>query len=97
MDELWRAVYDKAAVYFRNYCRSFPKTGKKPFFNLGMAYISFAREESRLFELLFVSERPVLYRFITLHSLSYPKFCHFVNSSFHKNPLIHKKLSRKIA
>lgn len=58
MDELWRAVYDKAAVYFRNYCRSFPKTGKKPFFNLGMAYISFDREESRLFELLFVSEGP---------------------------------------
>ena len=31
MDELWRAVYDKAAVYFRNYCRSFPKREKSRF------------------------------------------------------------------
>lgn len=55
MDELWRAVYNKAAVFFQNYYRGFPKTGRKPFSDLGMAYISFAREESHLFELLFVT------------------------------------------
>ena len=56
MEELWEAVYLKAADFFQDYYSLFPRTGKAPFVNLGMAYIAFAREEKNLFELLFVSD-----------------------------------------
>lgn len=55
MDELWDAVYEKAAGFFQDYYGLYPRTGKAPFSNLGMAYIAFAREEKHLFELLFVN------------------------------------------
>lgn len=58
MDELWDAVYDKAAEFFQDYYSLYPRTGKAPFSNMGMAYIAFAREEKHLFELLFVNGRP---------------------------------------
>ncbi len=56
MEELWDAVYDRAVSFFRDYYSLFPRMGQFPFANLGMAYISFAREEKHLFELLFVTE-----------------------------------------
>lgn len=55
MEELWDAVYVRAAEFFQDYYSLYPRTGKTPFANLGMAYIAFAREERHLFELLFVS------------------------------------------
>lgn len=55
MEELWDAVYMQAASFFQDYYSLYPRTGKSPFANLGMAYIAFAREEKHLFELLFVS------------------------------------------
>ncbi|MBQ8822164.1 MAG: TetR/AcrR family transcriptional regulator [Lachnospiraceae bacterium] len=55
MEELWDAVYDKAVQYFQDYISLFPRTGKRPFSNLGLAYIAFAKEEKQLFELLFLS------------------------------------------
>lgn len=55
MEELWQAVYEKAAVFFQDYYSLYPRMGRTPFANLGMAYIAFAREEKHLFELLFVS------------------------------------------
>lgn len=58
MDELWDAVYQKAARFFQDYYSLYPRMGKAPFSNLGMAYIAFAREEKHLFELLFVNSRP---------------------------------------
>lgn len=58
MDELWGAVYDRAAGFFEDYYGIYPKMGKAPFVNLGMAYIAFAREEKHLFELLFVKGSP---------------------------------------
>ena len=56
MEELWEAVYLKAASFFQDYYSLYPRTGKMPFSNLGMAYIAFAREEKHLFELLFVAD-----------------------------------------
>lgn len=56
MDELWTAVYKKAASFFQDYYDLYPRNSKVPFANLGMAYIAFAREEKQLFELLFVSQ-----------------------------------------
>ncbi len=58
MDELWDAVYERAAGFFQDYYSLYPRIGKVPFSNLGMAYIAFAREEKNLFELLFVNGRP---------------------------------------
>lgn len=58
MDELWDAVYQRAVEFFRDYYSLYPRMGKAPFTNLGMAYIAFAREEKHLFELLFVNDRP---------------------------------------
>ena len=58
MDELWNAVYERAADFFQDYYRIYPRLGKAPFVNLGMAYIAFAREEKHLFELLFVTAGP---------------------------------------
>lgn len=55
MEELWDAVYEKAVSFFRDYYRFYPRMGQLPFTNLGMAYISFAREEKYLFELLFAT------------------------------------------
>lgn len=56
MDELWEAVYQRAADFFRDYYSLYPRMGKTPFSNLGMAYISFAREETNLFRLLFLKD-----------------------------------------
>lgn len=55
MEELWNAVYERAADFFQDYYSLYPRVGRTPFSNLGMAYIAFAREERHLFELLFVS------------------------------------------
>lgn len=55
MEDLWNAVYEKASDFFGNYYNLYPRTGKAPFSNLGMAYIAFAREEKHLFQLLFLS------------------------------------------
>lgn len=55
MEELWSAVYLKAISFFQDYYGLYPRTGKAPFANLGMAYIAFAREEKHLFELLFLT------------------------------------------
>jgi len=57
MEELWDAVYEKAAQFFQGYYSLYPQMAHVPFVNLGMAYIAFAREEGHLFELLFLSQR----------------------------------------
>lgn len=56
MEELWDAVYQRAAAYFRDYCSLYPRVSGVPFSNLGMAYIAFAREEGHLFALLFLGD-----------------------------------------
>lgn len=58
MEELSEAVYGKAVDFFRDYYELYPGISVIPFVNLGMAYISFAREEKNLFELLFLSNVP---------------------------------------
>lgn len=55
MEELWDAVYQRAVTFYQDYYSLYPRVGKAPFSNLGMAYIAFAREERHLFELLFLT------------------------------------------
>lgn len=57
MDELCDEVYEKGVSYFQDYYSLYPRTSNIPFVNLGMAYISFAREERNLFKLLFVNNQ----------------------------------------
>ena len=47
-------VYDKGASYYGEFYTAFEKRNEIPFVDLGMAYISFARKEPKLFELLFL-------------------------------------------
>lgn len=56
MDDLTDGVYEKAVVFFQDYIGLYPRLGRAPFSNLGMAYIAFAREEKELFRMLFVPE-----------------------------------------
>lgn len=57
MEELWDAVYENAVIFFQEYYALFEGGGQTPFENMGRAYISFAKEESHLFRLLFVTAR----------------------------------------
>ena len=58
MEDLTGGVYEKAVSFFQDYYSMYPRFGKFPFADLGMAYIAFAREEKELFRMLFVSEDP---------------------------------------
>lgn len=56
MDQLIAEVYQKAAVFFEEFCAAYPQWEDTPFVNLGMAYIRFATMEKNTFRLLFLSE-----------------------------------------
>ncbi len=55
MDALKKDVYEKAAEYYADYYREFPKSHEVPFVDLGLAYIGFAQKYPHLFRLLFFS------------------------------------------
>lgn len=55
MDALKKDVYEKAAEYYADYYRDFPKSHEVPFVDLGLAYIGFAQKYPHLFRLLFFS------------------------------------------
>lgn len=54
MEELQRAVYDRCVIYFSDYLEGRAKKSVTPFADLGLAYISFARENKNYFKLLFI-------------------------------------------
>ena len=55
MDELVSEVMEHAVGYFERYYSNAPKDpAAKPFVNLGMTYISFAKDEPKLFQILFL-------------------------------------------
>lgn len=56
MNELGSEIFIKAINYFEAFYEEYPKTSSVPFENLGLAYIQFAGKESKLFQLLFLSE-----------------------------------------
>lgn len=56
MEELCVDVYEKSAEFFEDFYEFYPKMGKNPFVNLGMAYIAFAKSEKFLFRFLFLSK-----------------------------------------
>lgn len=56
MTELWKEIYQEAIVSFAKYYETFQLDTDTPFIHLGIAYINFAKEEKKIFELLFLSE-----------------------------------------
>ncbi len=56
MEELGAELFDQVIAYFETYYVNFPKKSDTPFVNLGLAYITFAQESPKLFQLLFDSE-----------------------------------------
>lgn len=56
MNELGNEIFLKAMNYFEDYYEKYPKNSSVPFEDLGLAYIQFAGKESKLFQLLFLSE-----------------------------------------
>ena len=58
MDDLKRAMLEKALQVFENYMAKETESGKyPPYKSKGMAYIRFAKEEKELFKLLYMRER----------------------------------------
>ena len=56
MGELCGDINQKAAEVFSDYYENYESEVDTPFIHLGLAYIDFAKEESKLFQLLFLSD-----------------------------------------
>lgn len=55
MEELLCEVYDRAILFYNQFYDSCDKSHIEPFVNLGLAYIRFAKEQPKLFSMLFLS------------------------------------------
>jgi len=56
MDELYQEVFDKAKLYYEDFCLNYKKEYDTPFLDLGLCYIQFAKDELNLFKLLFLTK-----------------------------------------
>lgn len=56
MEELGEELFAQVVAYFEAYYENFPHKNDTPFVNLGLAYIRFAQDNPKLFQLLFVSK-----------------------------------------
>lgn len=59
MEQLYQEIFEMAIGFFSDYYVRFSekqKTDEKPFVQFGIAYIRFATEEPRLFQILFLSK-----------------------------------------
>ncbi|WP_026508939.1 TetR/AcrR family transcriptional regulator [Butyrivibrio sp. MC2013] len=56
MDDLKKDVYVKTEEYFADYCKAQANDNETPFVDMGLNYITFAKKNTHLFKLLFVSE-----------------------------------------
>ena len=55
MEELAGEVFVKAKAFYEDFCLDFPDGCDTPFVDLGLCYISFAKQELNLFKLLFLT------------------------------------------
>lgn len=56
MNELYTEIYEKAVEAFGDYYANFKSDVTTPFIHLGLVYINYAKDERKLFQLLFQSE-----------------------------------------
>lgn len=57
MEELGKDLFEQVVAYFGAYYENFPRKNDTPFVNLGLCYIRFAQDNTKLFQLLFTSEK----------------------------------------
>ena len=55
MEELSGEVFLKAKAFYEDYCVNYKQENETPFVDLGICYITFAKEELNLFKLLFLT------------------------------------------
>lgn len=55
MEELSGEVFLKAKAFYEDYCVNYSQENATPFVDLGLCYITFAKEELNLFKLLFLT------------------------------------------
>lgn len=55
MDELLKELFERARVYYEDFCNGNKNSYDTPFVSLGVNYIRFAKQEQNLFKLLFLS------------------------------------------
>lgn len=56
MEDLSSEMFSKAAEFYEEYCVNYEKTCPVPFVDLALCYVNFAKEESNLFKLLFMTK-----------------------------------------
>ncbi|MDE7267639.1 MAG: TetR family transcriptional regulator [Lachnospiraceae bacterium] len=56
MNELYTEIYERAIDSFGDYYENFKSDVETPFIHLGLVYINYAKDEKKLFQLLFQSE-----------------------------------------
>lgn len=56
MNELYAEIYEKATDAFTDYYENYKSEIDTPFVHLGLAYIDYAREQNKLFAMLFQSD-----------------------------------------
>lgn len=56
MNELYTEIYARAIISFGDYYENFKSDTDTPFIHLGLVYINYAKDEKKLFQLLFQSE-----------------------------------------
>ena len=56
MSELYTEIYERAIDSFGDYYENFKSDVETPFIHLGLVYINYAKDEKKLFQLLFQSE-----------------------------------------
>ncbi len=54
MEELEKDLFDRLVLFFNDYYRNYAGKSEVPFVNLGMSYISFARNYKNFFMVLFI-------------------------------------------
>lgn len=57
MEELYDVVYEMIVRDFSSFYRAFEKTVDTPFVDLGLAYISYAKQKPQFFGILFLKEK----------------------------------------
>lgn len=57
MDDLLEQIMDHAVLFYEQFYENYQKSGSDvPFLDLGLSYIGFARQEKKLFQMMFLKE-----------------------------------------
>ena len=83
MEELMSEMFTKAFEFYEEYCVNYNRVSPVPFVDLALCYISFAKEETNLFKLLFMTKHD---EEITMYNLLNGKNSGFVIKELRRIP-----------